>query len=144
MKPFFHGKQVLDMGCGTGILSLMASQAGATAVTGIDIDEWAYANAQENMKTNNIHNIKVLIGDASLLDGTETYDIILANINRNILLNDMPRYVAVLRPGGRLVISGFYTRDIPLLQERAESLRLSLVSQKEKDNWAAVVFAAPC
>ena len=144
MKPFFHGKQVLDMGCGTGILSLMASQAGATAVTGIDIDEWAYANAQENMKTNNIHNIKVLIGDASLLDGTETYDIILANINRNILLNDMPRYVAVLRPGGRLVISGFYTRDISLLQERAESLRLSLVSQKEKDNWAAVVFAAPC
>ena len=139
-KPSFAGKTVLDMGCGTGILSLMASQAGAAAVTGIDIDEWAYTNAMENMKTNGISNIKVLIGDASLLDGGETYDIILANINRNILLNDMPRYVAVLRPGGILVMSGFYTRDIPLLQEKAATLGLALDSRKTKDDWAAVVF----
>ena len=143
LKPLFAGKTVLDMGCGTGILSLMASQAGASAVTGIDIDEWAYSNAMENMKTNGIYNIKVLIGDASLLDGSETYDIILANINRNILLNDMPRYVAVLRSGGILVMSGFYTRDIPLLQEKAATLGLALDSQKTKDDWAAVVFRLP-
>lgn len=142
LKPSILGKRVLDMGCGTGILSIMAAQAGAASVTGIDIDEWAYANAMENIKTNAIDNINVLIGDASLLNGTETYDIILANINRNILLNDMPRYVAALRPGGKLVMSGFYTRDIPLLQEKALTLGLSTESRKEKDGWAAVTFAA--
>lgn len=140
LKPFFAGKDVLDMGCGTGILSLMASQAGAREITGIDIDEWAYTNAQENMKTNNIHNLRVHIGDASLLDGSETFDIILANINRNILLNDMARYTAVLRPGGKLIISGFYINDIPLLEEEANRLGLTLESYKEKDRWAAVIF----
>lgn len=140
LKPFFAGKDVLDMGCGTGILSLMASQAGAREITGIDIDEWAYTNAQENMKTNNIHNLRVRIGDASLLDGSETFDIILANINRNILLNDMARYTAVLRPGGKLIISGFYINDIPLLEEEANRLGLTLESYKEKDRWAAVIF----
>ena len=140
-KDQIRGKRVLDMGCGTGILSIMASQAGAASVTGIDIDEWAYANAQENMAANDIHNINVLIGDASLLDGGETYDIILANINRNILLNDMPRYAAVLRPGGRLVMSGFYTRDVPVLLEKASSLGLAIESRKEQDDWAAIVLA---
>ena len=93
MKPDFSGKKVLDMGCGTGILSIMAAQTGAQSVTGIDIDEWAYNNAMENIATNNMNNIRILIGDATLLDGQEHYDIILANINRNILLNDMPAYV---------------------------------------------------
>ena len=141
LEPSLRGKRVLDMGCGTGILSIMASQAGAASVTGIDIDEWAYANAQENMAANDIHNINVLIGDASLLDGGETYDIILANINRNILLNDMPRYAAVLRPGGRLVMSGFYTRDVPVLLEKASSLGLAIESRKEQDDWTAIVLA---
>ena len=100
MKPNFSGKKVLDMGCGTGILSIMAVQAGAQSVTGIDIDEWAYNNAMENIATNNMNNIRVLIGDATLLDGAEHYDIILANINRNILLNDMPAYVNVLNDNG--------------------------------------------
>ncbi len=84
MKTDFSGKKVLDMGCGTGILSIMAAQTGAQSVTGIDIDEWAYNNAMENIATNNMNNIRILIGDATLLDGQEHYDIILANIIRNI------------------------------------------------------------
>ena len=121
MKPDFSGKKVLDMGCGTGILSIMAAQSGAQSVTGIDIDEWAYNNAMENIATNNLNNIRVLIGDATLLDGREHYDIILANINRNILLNDMPAYVNVLNDKGYLIMSGFYTEDIPIIREKAES-----------------------
>ena len=136
-----EGLRGLDMGCGTGILSVAALKFGAAAMTAVDIDEWAYANAQENMAANDIHNINVLIGDASLLDGGETYDIILANINRNILLNDMPRYAAVLRPGGRLVMSGFYTRDVPVLLEKASSLGLAIESRKEQDDWTAIVLA---
>ena len=140
MKPNFSGKKVLDMGCGTGILSIMAAQAGAQSVTGIDIDEWAYNNAMENIATNNMNNIRVLIGDATLLDGAEHYDIILANINRNILLNDMPAYVNVLNDNGYLIMSGFYTEDIPVIREKAELLQLTYQSNKVKDNWTATVF----
>ena len=140
MKPDFSGKKVLDMGCGTGILSIMAAQSGAQSVTGIDIDEWAYNNAMENIATNNLNNIRVLIGDATLLDGREHYDIILANINRNILLNDMPAYVNVLNDKGYLIMSGFYTEDIPIIREKAESLQLTYQSNKVKDNWTAVIF----
>ena len=140
MKTQFPGKKVLDMGCGTGILSIMAAQAGATSLTGIDIDEWAYNNAMENIATNNVKNIRILIGDASLLDGKNQYDIILANINRNILLNDMHAYANVLTPNGYLIMSGFYTEDIPMIREEAERLRLTYKSNKIKDNWTAVVF----
>ena len=140
MKPDFSGKKVLDMGCGTGILSIMAAQAGAQSVTGIDIDEWAYNNAMENIATNNMNNIRVLIGDATLLNGVEHYDIILANINRNILLNDMPAYVKVLNDNGYLIMSGFYTEDLPVIREKAELLQLTYQSNKVKDNWTAVIF----
>ena len=140
MKPNFSGKKVLDMGCGTGILSIMAAHTGAQSVTGIDIDEWAYNNAMENIATNNMNNIRILIGDATLLDGQEHYDIILANINRNILLNDMPAYVNVLNDNGYLIMSGFYTEDIPVIREKAELLQLTYQSNKIKDNWTATVF----
>ena len=140
MKSQFSNKKVLDMGCGTGILSIMSAQAGATSLTGIDIDEWAYNNAMENIATNNVKNIRILIGDASLLDGKDQYDIILANINRNILLNDMHAYANVLNPNGYLIMSGFYTEDIPIIREEAERLGLTYKSNKIKDNWTAVVF----
>ena len=140
MKPEFSGKQILDMGCGTGILSIMAAQAGAKEVTGIDIDEWAYNNAMENIATNHVNNIRILIGDASLLDGQDHYDIILANINRNILLNDMHSYINVLNTKGYLIMSGFYTEDIPIIREKAEQLGLVYQSNKVKDNWTAVIF----
>lgn len=140
MKTEFTGKNVLDMGCGTGILSIMAVQSGAARVTGIDIDEWAYNNAMENIATNNINNIRILIGDAALLDAPDRYDIILANINRNILLADMQAYVNVLTPEGYLIMSGFYTEDIPMIRVKAESLGLTYISDKIKDNWTAIVF----
>jgi len=140
MKPEFSGKRVLDMGCGTGILSIMAAQAGAKEITGIDIDEWAYNNAMENIATNHIDNIRILIGDASLLDGQNHYDIILANINRNILINDMHSYADVLALNGDLIMSGFYTEDIPIIREKAEQLGLTYQSNKVKENWTAVIF----
>ncbi len=140
MKPRFAGKKVLDMGCGTGILSIMAAQAGATDLTGIDIDDWAYNNAMENIATNKVRNIRILIGDATLLDDKDHYDMILANINRNILLNDMHAYVNVLNPNGYLIMSGFYTEDIPMIRDEAERLGLTYQSHKAKDNWTAVVF----
>ena len=118
----------------------MAAQAGATDLTGIDIDDWAYNNAMENIATNKVRNIRILIGDATLLDGKDRYDIILANINRNILLNDMHAYVNVLNPEGYLIMSGFYTEDIPMIRDEAERLGLTYQSHKVKDNWTAVIF----
>lgn len=134
------GKRVLDMGCGTGILSIMAAKAGAAEVTGIDIDEWAFNNAMENMKNNHITNIKIKIGDAGLLKNEEPFDIILANINRNILLNDMHHYTEKLRSQGCLIMSGFYEQDLPMIKEKAESLGLDYQEYKEDKNWVAVSF----
>lgn len=139
-KEQIEGKRVLDMGCGTGILSIMAAKTGAKEITGIDIDEWAYNNAMENMKNNGINQVSIRIGDAGLLAGESPFDIILANINRNILLNDMHHYTSRLNPGGYLMMSGFYLQDLPMIREKAESLGLQYISYKEDKNWVAVTF----
>lgn len=135
-----RNKRVLDMGCGTGILSIMASKVGALEVIGIDIDEWAYNNAMENINSNHAENITIKIGDASLLENEKPFDIILANINRNILLEDMPRYTERLVPGGLLVMSGFYLQDLTLIREKAESLALEFRSYQEENQWVAACF----
>ncbi len=136
----FKDKRVLDMGCGTGILSIMASKAGAREVTGIDIDDWAFNNAMENIGKNGLHNIRIRIGDASLLQDEAPFDIILANINRNILLDDMQAYHQKLIPGGCLIMSGFYQHDLPAIREKAASLGLRFAGMHEDQQWVAAVF----
>ncbi|MBQ4056711.1 MAG: 50S ribosomal protein L11 methyltransferase [Bacteroidaceae bacterium] len=135
-----NGKNVLDMGCGTSILAILASMRGAKAVTAIDIDDWCVNNSRDNIALNNIHNIEVKWGDAALLEGHEPFDVIIANINRNILLADMSRYVACMHSGSELFMSGFYVEDIPAIQEKAESLGMTFLHHRKKNNWAAVKF----
>lgn len=133
-----HGKSVLDMGCGTAVLAILASMRGANPIIAIDIDEWAYENALDNVRLNHISNIEVMHGAAELL-GAESYDVIFANINRNILLQDIVTYAKVLNPGGKLIMSGFYTEDIPAIREESEKNGLVFNRFSEMDNWAAVV-----
>lgn len=140
LAPEIKGKRVLDMGCGTGILSIMAAKTGAREVTGIDIDEWAYNNAMENIHNNHLNNIVIKIGDAGLLHTEQNYDIILANINRNILLNDMEHYAKKLQSPGHLIMSGFYLKDLPMIQEKAETLRLDFIKYHEENQWVAASF----
>jgi len=135
-----NGKNVLDMGCGTSILAILASMRGAKAVTAIDIDDWCVNNSRDNIALNNIHNIEVKWGDAALLEGHEPFDVIIANINRNILLADISRYAACMHSGSELFMSGFYVEDIPAIQEKAESLGMTFLHHREKNNWAAVKF----
>ncbi len=132
-------KKVLDMGCGTSLLAILASKVGAAHIDAIDIDEWPYKNSLENVKNNKAENIDVFLGDATLLKGKQ-YDVILANINRNILLNDMHHYTACLQEKGILIMSGFYTEDLPQIQDKAEELGLSYVNHKVDKNWVAVKF----
>ena len=134
------GKSVLDMGCGTSILAILASMRGADPVTAIDIDDWCVNNSRDNIALNNISNITVELGDASLLKGRKPFDIIIANINRNILLNDMAAYAACMHKGSELYMSGFYVEDIPAIREKAESLGMTFVHHREKNRWVAVKF----
>ena len=137
------GQRVLDMGCGTGILGLIALKRGARHLTAIDIDPWAYANVQENAALSGVTIDEMLCGDAALLEGREGYDLILANITRNILLEDMPRYREVMRPGARLILSGFYEEDIPLLRARGEELGLTFVGCEVRQRWSRVELLLP-
>lgn len=135
----FNGKSVLDMGCGTGVLAILAEMKGATDIDAIDIDNWCYLNSLENVERNNCHNISVYEGDASLLNDKQ-YDTIIANINRNILLNDMESYVACLNDSGILLLSGFYKDDIPIIKETCNNLGLTCVETIEKNHWVALKF----
>jgi len=133
-------KKILDMGCGTSLLGIFASLRGANCITGIDIDEWAYNNSLENIKLNNIKNLNILQGDANLLNNLDNFDIILANINRNILLNDMDKYINVLNKNGELIMSGFYSEDLPLIENKAKEFGMKYISHKTDLNWIAVKF----
>ncbi len=134
------GKSLLDMGSGTAVLAILARMKGAFPVTAIDNDEWAFNNALENVQSNNFADIEVFLGDSSLLAGKK-FDIILANINRNILLNDIPAYRQSLNPGGKLYVSGFYSEDLPLIEAKAIEASLGIMSKRSDNNWTAACFS---
>lgn len=135
------GKRVLDCGCGTGILGIAASKLGASEVVGYDIDEWSSENAIHNAELNGVGNMKVMLGDASVLKSVEgKFDVVLANINRNILLADMPAFVSVMPDDSLLILSGFYASDVDLLIEKASSLGLSKIDSKSDSEWTCLVL----
>jgi len=139
LKNDFNNKSVLDMGCGTGVLAILAEMKGAKSIDAIDIDNWCYLNSIENVERNNCKNISVYEGDASLIQG-KIYDVIIANINRNILLNDLPTYADCLNNEGMLFLSGFYESDILVIEQACNDLKLKLVEKIEKNNWIALKF----
>lgn len=133
------GKKTLDMGCGTAILAILAEMKGAQPIDAIDIDNWCYLNSIENAERNDCHHISVYEGDAALLSG-RNYDVIIANINRNILLDDMQQYVDCLNPGGTLFLSGFYEEDIPVIDASCTEKGLTYVKKHQKNNWVALKY----
>lgn len=135
-----RGKALLDMGCGTSILAILARMRGADPCTAIDIDEWCVRNSLENIALNGVDGISVFQGDASSLADKGPFDVVIANINRNILLNDMKHYVSRMNPGAELYMSGFYVDDIPVIREEAERNGLRFVHHREKNRWVAVKF----
>ena len=139
LETDFTNKKTLDMGCGTAILAILAEMKDAQPIDAIDIDNWCYLNSIENAERNNCKHISVYEGDASLLKGKK-YDVIIANINRNILLNDMQQYVNCLNENGILFLSGFYTEDIPVISESCTAKGLTYVKQFERNNWVALKF----
>ena len=140
LKNDWNDKAVLDMGCGTGVLAILASQRGAKFVDAIDIDNWCYQNTLENAGRNDCDNINVEEGGAELLQDRK-YDMILANINRNILLRDLPIYKASLKEIGNLFLSGFYEQDIPVIKKACSELGLTYIEHFERNNWVAVKFS---
>ena len=138
-----HDKRILDCGTGTGILSICALKLGAREAIGYDIDEWSADNARHNAVINRVDDrFQSLLGDATILNKVEgAFDLVLANINRNILLADLPLFREKMAPGGRLILSGFYTADSQMLMEKAASIGLRLLSQKKDNDWACLVFS---
>ncbi|MDR1632127.1 MAG: 50S ribosomal protein L11 methyltransferase [Dysgonamonadaceae bacterium] len=137
LETELEGKSALDMGCGTAVLAILAAMKNARQVRAIDNDEWAYKNALENIRLNQTPYIQVELGDANLL-GKETYDFIFANINRNILLNDIPVYAKCMHQGSSIFMSGFFNEDIDLIVEAGRKCGLEYVSEKKNDQWAGV------
>lgn len=135
------GKAVLDMGCGTAVLAILARLKGASPVCAIDIDHWSTENATENCRLNNVSDIKITLGDASMVKSQRTeFSVILANINRNILVADMARYAASLASDGTLVMSGFYSEDLPIIDDAAKVLCLHRIKTKTTNNWVAAKY----
>lgn len=139
LKNDFEDKSVLDMGCGTGVLAILAEKVGATKIDAIDIDNWCYLNSLENVERNDCKNISVYEGDATLLEGRH-YDTIIANINRNILLADMASYAKCLSANGMLFLSGFYKEDIPMIEAECEKHMLKLNEIIERGQWVSLKF----
>ncbi len=131
--------KTLDMGCGTAILAILAEMKGANLIDAIDIDNWCYLNSIENAERNNCTKITVYEGDATLLKGKK-YDIIIANINRNILLNDMQQYVDCLNKHGILLLSGFYIEDIPVIDKSCTEKGLTYIKKFERNNWVSLKY----
>ena len=133
--------RVLDCGCGTGILGLVASKLGASEVVGYDIDEWSVENAKHNAQLNGVDNLEVYFGNASVINHISgVFDVVLANINRNILLEDMKSFRGVLNEGGYMILSGFYEEDIPVLLEKAKEFGLYESGRRTDNNWACLVL----
>jgi len=139
LKTNYKDKTVIDMGCGTAVLAILSEMRGASKIDAVDIDEWCFENSVENVKGNDCHKISVFQGDASFL-GMRKYDVFIANINRNILLQDMEVYSNNIEKGGSLFLSGFYTEDLPLITETCNKYGLTFVENKEKNNWVAAKF----
>lgn len=136
-----QGKSVLDCGCGTGILGITASRLGANPVLGYDIDEWSADNAQHNAALNGVENMSVMLGDASVLNNVaECFDVVIANINRNILIADMSAFCAHMKQGARLILSGFYEADVPMIEKAAADHGLSLCDVVTDEEWACALF----
>lgn len=134
-----EGMKTLDMGCGTAILAILAEMKGAKPIDAIDIDNWCYLNSIENAERNNCKEITVYEGDAALLKDKK-YDLIIANINRNILLNDMQAYVDCLNPNGTILFSGFYNEDIPFIDASCTEKGLKYVKKFERNNWVSLKY----
>ncbi|MBO5848036.1 MAG: 50S ribosomal protein L11 methyltransferase [Bacteroidales bacterium] len=139
LQSDFTGLNLLDMGSGTGVLAILAKKLGSATTVAIDNDEWAYRNALDNIRLNDENDIIVELGDANSLKDRQ-FDIILANINRNILLRDMKEYVKCLVDGGKIFFSGFYEEDLVLIAKEAERLGLKYSNHVTKNNWTAAVF----
>lgn len=137
-----ENKKVLDMGCGTGILAIFAEKKGAQPIDAIDIDNWCYQNSLENIQRNGCNHITVLEGDSSLLK-QKKYDIIIANINRNILISDMKTYTECLNKNGILLLSGFYKEDVIIIENEVTKHGLSFENLLQKNNWVALKFMKP-
>lgn len=142
LKEELKGKKLLDAGCGTGILGVAALKLGAESVTAYDIDEWSSDNTRHNAVINKVDDrMTILCGDATLLDAIdEHFDYVVANINRNILLQDMERFLQVMAKDSKLILSGFYTEDIPLLEAKGQELGLTMERQREDNHWACITL----
>lgn len=143
MEVAHQGKRVLDVGTGTGILAIMAGLLGAKELEAFDIDDWSVENARENFELNNIKNVKLDLGTISSVKPSGTFDIILANINRNVLLEELPVYEQLLRKEGHLLLSGFYEQDIAAIDELANKLNLKMLRSEMREQWTVLVYIKP-